>query len=180
MWPWSLASCDIELWPPDRKVDHFMPLSRGHLFQKASKFVHSFQNMVFTILVTDNERIDGQVKSIRFRLSVSLAWRRDTNGGVTYRKLLILPSNCRAIASVCWKNKWRSGQPCYSLKHIECLLWPMCNVSKDDRSPSRKVSIGLGLVSSRTVNQKYQLRTSRSRLHPCQKCQLPVKENRFL
>jgi len=43
-----LPSCDLELWPPDPKVDHFMPLPRGprsnwHQNNSFSKYcVHKF------------------------------------------------------------------------------------------------------------------------------------------
>jgi len=50
------------------KVDRFMPLPIvDHVCQLASKLVHSFQSIVFTRLVTDEQtdgRTDGQVENI--------------------------------------------------------------------------------------------------------------------
>jgi len=77
-----LASCDLDLWPPDPKVDHSCPWPVGHLSQLTSKSVNSFlKNIVFRSLATDERLTEGmnrhwQVENIFMPVPARLAWHR--------------------------------------------------------------------------------------------------------
>jgi len=52
-----LASCDLDLWPPDPEVDCFMPLPRGPFVPIGIKFC--FQNIVLSTSITDERKDPG-------------------------------------------------------------------------------------------------------------------------
>ena len=66
----SPVSCDLELWPTNRKVDRFMPVNRLHQ-NRCSRF----QNIVPISIVAEDRTDQWQIRALAYLAAAPTPWR---------------------------------------------------------------------------------------------------------